>query len=138
MNLAERLQAKFDPTARILFCNSGAEANEAALKLSRLTGRKRVVAALGAFHGRTMGALAMTGQPAKREPFKPLIKGVQHVPYGDVARLKRAVSRRTAMVILEPIMGEAGVVVPPPGYLRAAREICDRTDRKSTRLNSSH
>ena len=127
LNLAERLQAKFDPTARIFFCNSGAEANEAALKLSRLTGRKRVVAALGAFHGRTMGALAMTGQPAKREPFKPLIKGVQHVPYGDVARLKRAVSRRTAMVILEPIMGEAGVVVPPPGYLRAAREICDRT-----------
>ena len=127
LNLAERLQAKFDPTARIFFCNSGAEANEAALKLSRLTGRKRVVAALGAFHGRTMGALAMTGQPAKREPFKPLIKGVQHVPYGDVTRLKRAVSRRTAMVILEPIMGEAGVVVPPPGYLRAAREICDRT-----------
>ena len=127
LNLAERLQAKFDPTARIFFCNSGAEANEAALKLSRLTGRKRVVAALGAFHGRTMGALAMTGQPAKREPFKPLIKGVQHVPYGDVTRLKRAVSRRTAMVILEPIMGESGVVVPPPGYLRAAREICDRT-----------
>ena len=127
LNLAERLQAKFDPTARIFFCNSGAEANEAALKLSRLTGRKRVVAALGAFHGRTMGALAMTGQPAKREPFKPLIKGVQHVPYGDGTRLKRAVSRRTAMVILEPIMGEAGVVVPPPGYLRAAREICDRT-----------
>ena len=127
LNLAERLQAKFDPTARIFFCNSGAEANEAALKLSRLTGRKRVVAALGAFHGRTMGALAMTGQPAKREPFKPLIKGVQQVPYGDVARLKRAVSRRTAMVILEPIMGESGVVVPPPGYLRAAREICDRT-----------
>ena len=127
LNLAERLQAKFDPTARIFFCNSGAEANEAALKLSRLTGRKRVVAALGAFHGRTMGALAMTGQPAKREPFEPLIKGVQHVPYGDGTRLKRAVSRRTAMVILEPIMGEAGVVVPPPGYLRAAREICDRT-----------
>ena len=127
LNLAERLQAKFDATARIFFCNSGAEANETALKLSRLTGRKRVVAALGAFHGRTMGALAMTGQPAKREPFKPLIKGVQHVPYGDVTRLKRAVSRRTAMVILEPIMGESGVVVPPPGYLRAAREICDRT-----------
>jgi acetylornithine aminotransferase len=127
LNLAERLQAKFDPAARIFFCNSGAEANEAALKLSRLTGRKRVVAALGAFHGRTMGALAMTGQPAKRERFKPLIKGVQHVPYGDGTRLKRAVSRRTAMVILEPIMGEAGVVVPPPGYLRAAREICDRT-----------
>jgi acetylornithine aminotransferase len=92
-----------------------------------MTGRKRIVAASGAFHGRTMGALSLTGQPTKRDPFKPLLPGIKHVPYGDVKALKRAVNRRTAMVILEPIMGEAGVVVPPSGYLKAAREICDST-----------
>ena len=127
LELARRLQEKLDPSARVYFCNSGAEANEAALKLSRLTGRKRVVAAIGAFHGRTMGALSLTGQPSKRNPYKPLLKGVKHVPYGNSAALKRTVNRRTSMLILEPIMGEAGVIVPPPGYLRAAREICDQT-----------
>jgi len=114
-----------DASARVFFCNSGAEANEAALKASRLTGRKKIVAARGAFHGRTFGALSLTGQPAKRDPFKPLLPGVRHVPYGDIKALRRAVTKRTAMVILEPILGEAGVVVPPPGYLKAAREICD-------------
>jgi acetylornithine aminotransferase len=114
-----------DASARVFFCNSGAEANEAALKASRLTGRKKIVAARGAFHGRTFGALSLTGQPTKRDPFKPLLPGVRHVPYGDVKALRRAVTNRTAMVILEPILGEAGVVVPPPGYLKAAREICD-------------
>ena len=127
LELAKRLQEKLDPSARVYFCNSGAEANEAALKISRLTGRKRVVAAIGAFHGRTMGALSLTGQPSKRNPYKPLLKGVKHVPYGNSAALKRTVNRRTSMLILEPIMGEAGVIVPPPGYLRAAREICDQT-----------
>jgi acetylornithine/N-succinyldiaminopimelate aminotransferase len=123
--LAEKLQKMTgDKSARIFFCNSGAEANEAALKISRLTGRKRIVAATGAFHGRTMGALSLTGQPSKRDPFKPLLPGVRHVPYGDIKALRRAVTKRTAMVILEPIMGEAGVVVPPTGYLKAAREIC--------------
>jgi len=114
-----------DASARVFFCNSGAEANEAALKASRLTGRKKIVAARGAFHGRTFGALSLTGQPAKRDPFKPLLPGVRHVPYGDIKALRRAVTKRTAMVILEPILGEAGVVVPPSGYLKAAREICD-------------
>ena len=90
-----------------------------------MTGRKRIVAAKGAFHGRTMGALSLTGQPGKRDPFKPLLTGIKHVEYGDIAQLRKAVSKRTAMVILEPIMGEAGVVVPPSGYLKAAREICD-------------
>ena len=113
--------------AKVFFCNSGAEANEAALKLSRLTGRKRIVAAQNSFHGRTMGALSLTGQPAKRNPFKPLIKNVKHVPYGDIAALRKSISKRTAMLILEPIMGEAGVVVPPSGYLKAAREICHET-----------
>ena len=123
--LAEKLQKMTgDKSARIFFCNSGAEANEAALKISRLTGRKRIVAATGAFHGRTMGALSLTGQPSKRDPFKPLLPGVRHIPYGDIKALRRVVTKRTAMVILEPIMGEAGVVVPPTGYLKAAREIC--------------
>ena len=126
MELAEQLiQMTGVDSARVFFCNSGAEANEAALKLSRLTGRTGVVAAKGAFHGRTMGALSLTGQPSKRNPFKPLLRNIKHVDFGDTKALKRSVSRRTAMVILEPIMGEAGVVVPPSGYLKAAREICD-------------
>jgi acetylornithine aminotransferase len=127
MGLAERLvKMTGDASARVFFCNSGAEANEAALKLSRLIGRKRIVAAIGAFHGRTMGALALTGQPSKRDPFKPLVPKVAHVPYGDIKALARKVNHRTAMVIIEPIMGEAGVIVPSSGYLKAAREICDR------------
>ena len=128
LELAESLQEMTgDMSARIFFCNSGAEANEAALKISRTFGRYRIVAAQGAFHGRTMGALSMTGQPGKRDPFKPLLRGIKHVPYGDASALRRAVSRRTAMIIIEPMMGEAGVIVPPAGYLKAAREICDRS-----------
>ena len=127
LELAEKLQSLVgDSSARIFFCNSGAEANEAALKISRLTGKKRIVATQGSFHGRTMGALSLTGQPGKRNPFKPLIKSIKHVPYGDSKALIRSVNSRTAMVILEPIMGEAGVVVPPSGYLAAARKVCDR------------
>jgi len=116
-----------DKHARVFFCNSGAEANEAALKLSRKTGRTRIVATKEAFHGRTMGALSLTGQPSKRDPFKPLIKGITHVPYGDMGAMLRKVNRKTAMVIVEPIMGEAGVIVPPHGYLQALRELCDET-----------
>ena len=115
-----------DKTARVFFCQSGAEANEAAFKLSRRTGRNRVVAAQGAFHGRTMGALSMTGQPAKREPFLPLVKGVKHVAFGDIEAMRRAINKKTAMVILEPIMGEAGVIIPPADYLAAVRELCDK------------
>ena len=125
--LASRLQKMTgDANSRIFFCNSGAEANEAALKISRRTGRSRIVAAQGSFHGRTMGALSMTGQPSKREPFTPLLKGITHVPYGDLSAMSRAVSKKTAMVIVEPIMGEAGVVTPEDGYLAGLREICDR------------
>lgn len=116
-----------DKSARVFFCNSGAEANEAALKLSRKTGRTRIVAAKESFHGRTMGALSLTGQPSKRDPFKPLIKGITHVPYGDMGAMLKKVSKKTAMVIVEPIMGEAGVIVPPHGYLQALRELCDET-----------
>lgn len=124
--LAEQLVAHLDVPARAFFCNSGAEANEVAFKISRLTGRTRVVAAEGSFHGRTMGSLALTGQPAKREPFEPLPGEVTHVPYGDVDALAAAVTDDTAAVFLEPIMGEGGVVVPPAGYLAAAREITAR------------
>lgn len=112
-------------SAKVFFCQSGAEANEAALKLSRRTGRTRIVAAQGAFHGRTMGALSLTGQPAKREPFLPLVKGVKHVPYGDINAMRKAVGRKTAMVIIEPIMGEAGVIVPPADYLQQLRQLCN-------------
>jgi acetylornithine aminotransferase len=121
--LAERLLALAGRPGAVFFCNSGAEANEAAFKLSRRTGRTHVVAAAEAFHGRTMGALALTGQPPKVDPFRPLPGAVTHIPYGDVAALVTAVTDATAMVVLEPIQGEAGVVVPPPGYLAAAREV---------------
>jgi acetylornithine aminotransferase len=125
--LASRLQIMTgDSNARVFFCNSGAEANEAALKISRRTGRSRIVATRGSFHGRTMGALSMTGQPSKREPFIPLLKGVTHVAYGDLSAMSRAVSKKTAMVIVEPIMGEAGVITPEDGYLAGLRAICDR------------
>jgi acetylornithine aminotransferase len=115
-----------EKNAKVFFCQSGAEANEAAFKLSRRSGKVRVVAAQGAFHGRTMGALSLTGQPSKREPFLPLIKGVKHVPYGDIDAMRKAVSKKTAMVIIEPIMGEAGVIVPPQDYLQQLRYICDK------------
>ncbi|MGN9812933.1 acetylornithine transaminase [Micromonospora sp. BQ11] len=124
--LAELLLALAGRPGRVFLANSGAEANEAAFKLSRLTGRSHVVAARGGFHGRTMGALALTGQPAKADPFRPLPGEVTHVDYGDVAALEAAVTEATAMVILEPIQGENGVVVPPPGYLAAARRITAR------------
>ena len=124
--LAEQLVGHLGTPARVFFCNSGAEANEAAFKLTRLTGRTKIVAAQNAFHGRTMGALALTGQPAKRQPFEPLPGDVTFVPYGDTAALDHAVSDETAAVFLEPIMGEGGVVVPPAGYLAAARQITSR------------
>ena len=126
LELAEKLQEMTaDKSARVFFCNSGAEANEAAIKIARLHRGRRIVAATGAFHGRTMGALSLTGQSSKRDAFKPLLPGVKHVKYGDIKALRRAVNKRTSMVILEPIMGEAGVVTPPNGYLKAARQICD-------------
>jgi acetylornithine aminotransferase len=112
--------------ARALFCNSGTEAVEAAFKISRRTGRTKLVAAKDAFHGRTMGALALTGQPAKRAPFEPLPTEVSHVPFGDVAALEAEVDGDTAAVVLEPILGEAGVIIPPEGYLQAARDITNR------------
>ncbi|ORC04389.1 MULTISPECIES: acetylornithine transaminase [Mycobacterium] len=126
--LAEELVALLgaETRARVFFCNSGTEANELAFKLSRLTGRTKLVAAQEAFHGRTMGSLALTGQPAKQAPFEPLPGYVTHVRYGDVDALAAAVDDGTAAVFLEPIMGESGVVVPPEGYLAAAHDITSR------------
>jgi acetylornithine/N-succinyldiaminopimelate aminotransferase len=129
IELAEKLldlllgPAPSRPTGgRVFFSNSGAEANEAAFKLTRRTGRSRIVAAEGAFHGRTMGSLALTAKEAYRTPFEPLPGEVSWVPYGDADALAAAVDDDTAAVILEPIQGEAGVVVPPDGYLAAARQ----------------
>ncbi|MGY1975044.1 acetylornithine transaminase [Nocardia gipuzkoensis] len=127
VELAERLLAHFgDGEGRAFFCNSGTEAVEAAFKIARLTGRHKIVACEEAFHGRTMGALALTGQPSKRTPFEPMPPGVVHVPYGDAAALDAVVDEDTAAVFLEPIMGESGVVVPPFDYLAKAREITAR------------
>ncbi|GAA2102625.1 acetylornithine transaminase [Streptomyces albiaxialis] len=112
---------------KVYFSNSGAEANEAAFKIGRRTGRSHMVATRGGFHGRTMGALALTGQPSKQEPFAPLPGEVTHVPYGDAEALRAAVTEDTAFVILEPVQGENGVIVPPEGYLTAAREITAAT-----------
>ena len=129
VRLAEKLLALLSSsgepveTGRVFFANSGAEANEAALKLTRRTGRTHLVAAEGGFHGRTMGALALTSKEAYREPFEPLPGDVTFVPYGDADALAAAVTDRTAAIVLEPIQGEAGVEVPPDGYLRAARDI---------------
>ncbi|MEU7005510.1 acetylornithine transaminase [Streptomyces sp. NPDC046332] len=127
--LAERLLALLGGRegGRVFFANSGTEAVEAAFKIARRTGRPHLVAAQGGFHGRTLGALALTGQPAKRAPFLPLPGDVTHVPFGDVEALRAAVTEDTAALVLEPVQGEAGVVPAPDGYLRAAREITRAT-----------
>ncbi|MFM8349952.1 MAG: acetylornithine transaminase [Actinomycetales bacterium] len=127
MGLADRILALMGPAAatggRVFFCNSGAEANEAAFKIARLTKRPKVVVAQGSFHGRTIGALSWTAQPAKQEPFLPLPGEVQVVPFGDSAALAEAIDERTAAVVLEPIQGEGGIIVPPLGYLKTAQEL---------------
>lgn len=127
IELAERLlRASEAPEgSRVFFCNSGAEANEAAFKLARRTGRPHVVVAEGAFHGRTMGALSLTSKQAYREPFEPLVPGVTRVPFNDVEALRAAVDSSVGAVILEPIQGEAGVIEATPEYLREARRITD-------------
>jgi acetylornithine/N-succinyldiaminopimelate aminotransferase len=128
VELAEKLLELLDVApggGKVFFTNSGTEANEAAFKLTRRTGRTHVVVAEGGFHGRTMGALALTSKEAYRAPFEPLPGVVTFVPYGDAEALAAAVTGETAAILLEPIQGEAGVVVPPDGYLAAARSIAD-------------
>jgi acetylornithine/N-succinyldiaminopimelate aminotransferase len=123
IELAEKLLELLGAPGKVFFTNSGTEANEAAFKLTRRTGRTQVVAAEGAFHGRTMGSLALTAKEAYRTPFEPLPGNVTWVPYGDAAALAEAVTDETAAVLLEPIQGEAGVILPPDDYLAAARQI---------------
>jgi acetylornithine/N-succinyldiaminopimelate aminotransferase len=116
-----------NPPGRVFFCNSGAEANETAIKLVRRKQGtdKPVVAAIGSFHGRTMGSLSITGKESIREPFGPFGVHVRWIPYGDEAALAKAVGKDVAAVFLEPTLGEGGVVPPPDGYLRAVRQACD-------------
>jgi len=129
VRLAERLLGLLnaDGQARVFFCNSGAEANEAAIKLvRRVQGPdKPFVAAIGSFHGRTMGSLSITGKESIRAPFAPFGVDVRWIPYGDEAALAGAIDDSVAAVFLEPTLGEGGVVPPPDGYLRAVRQACD-------------
>lgn len=120
------------PAGQVFFCNSGAEANECAMKLARKwagPGRYGVVSTYGSFHGRTLAALAATGQPAKHEPFQPLPEGFRHVALGDVDAMDAAVDPSVvAAVLVEPIQGEGGVNVPPKGWFAEVRRICDERD----------
>lgn len=130
VTLAERLKTLLGAgdSTRVFFCNSGGEANEAAFKLARLTNRPRILAAEHGFHGRTLGSLALTGQPDKRAPFEPLPGGVEFYPYGDLAKLAELVEQapqEVAAIFLEPIQGETGVIPAPAGFLRGVRELCD-------------
>jgi acetylornithine aminotransferase len=117
---------------RVFFCNSGAEANEAAMKLVRKystekfgENRFEVITALASFHGRTIGTISATGQEKLRVGFTPIVPGFKYVPFGDVQALKTTISPNTCAIMLEPVQGEGGINVPPPGYLKAVREICD-------------
>ena len=122
--LAEKLkEISGDPNVKVFFCNSGAEANEAALKIARLTGRKKFISTTGAFHGRTMGSLSLTGQPSKQKLFKPLLPGIKYIEFNNLKAAKRILNSRVAALIVEPIQGENGVVVPDFGYLKALREL---------------
>jgi len=128
VQLVSMLEAATGEQGQVFFCNSGAEANEAAMKLARKfggRGRHGVISAYGSFHGRTLAALAATGQPAKHEPFQPMPDGFRHVPFNDLAALEAAIDPTIAAVLLEPVQGEGGVVPADPGYLRAVRALCD-------------
>lgn len=124
LELAEKLvQLTGRSDSKVFFANSGAEANEAAIKLSRLTGRKKIVSTLGSFHGRTIGALSITGQISKRKAFLPLLSDVKFIAYNDIAAAKKVIRNKVAMIIVEPIQGENGVVVPDLGYLKELRSL---------------
>jgi acetylornithine/N-succinyldiaminopimelate aminotransferase len=131
--LAKRLVELSFPS-RAFFCNSGAEANEAAIKIAHKWGKKNrggafeIITAEKSFHGRTMGAIAATGQPKYQEPFQPLVPGFKHVPYGDLEAVKAATGEKTVAVMVEPVIGEGGVIVPPDGYLKGLRAWCDEAN----------
>ncbi|MDT8357994.1 MAG: acetylornithine/succinylornithine family transaminase, partial [Methanomicrobiaceae archaeon] len=123
--LAKKL-AEITGLHKAFFTNSGAEATEAALKLARVrTGKRKFIAFENGFHGRTMGSLAVTHKPAIREPFEPLEPKCTFVGYGDLAAVNAAIDGDTAGIIVEPVQGEAGVVLPPEGFLKGIRELCD-------------
>ena len=127
IDINQLLEEATGSSGQVFFCNSGAEANEAAIKLARKhggRGRHTMVSALGSFHGRTLGALAATGQPAKHEPFQPMPEGFKHVPFGDIEAMSQAVDSSVAAVLLEPIQGEGGVIPAPAGYLKAVESLC--------------
>ncbi|NQW59394.1 acetylornithine/succinylornithine family transaminase [bacterium] len=127
IDINQLLESATGSSGQVFFCNSGAEANEAAIKLARKhggRGRHTMVSALGSFHGRTLGALAATGQPAKHEPFQPMPEGFKHVPFGDIEAMSQAVDSSVAAVLLEPIQGEGGVIPAPAGYLKAVESLC--------------
>jgi acetylornithine/N-succinyldiaminopimelate aminotransferase len=126
---AIELDALLGGGGQVFFCNSGAEANEAAIKLARKfggRGKHTVVSAFGSFHGRTLAALAATGQPARHEPFQPMPEGFRHVSFGDIGALAQAVDSQVAAVLLEPVQGEGGVIPAPAGYLKQVRELCNQ------------
>lgn len=125
---AKLIERVGDANARVFFCNSGAEANEAAFKLARLTGRRRILAAKHGFHGRTMGSLALTGQPDKQNAFRPLPGGVEFYPFGDADYLRQLVELNpedTAAIIFEPIQGETGVIPAPDGFMQKVNDLCE-------------
>ena len=120
---------------RVFFCNSGAEANEAAMKLARKHSNEKhgedrfeVITALASFHGRTIGAISATGQEKVKAGFTPMLEGFKHVPFGDVEAMRQAITPQSCAIMLEPLQGEGGVNVAPPGYLKAVRELCDEFD----------
>ena len=120
---------------RVFFCNSGAEANEAAMKLARKHSNEKhgedrfeVITALASFHGRTIGAISATGQEKVKAGFTPMLEGFKHVPFGDVEAMRQAITPESCAIMLEPLQGEGGVNVAPPGYLKAVRELCDEFD----------
>ncbi len=128
ITLAEKLReiaGEQAQDAQVFFSNSGAEANEAAFKIARATGRPRILTAERGFHGRTMGSLALTGQPDKRKQFEPMPAGVDYFPYGDLEAVREMADESVAAILVESIQGETGVIPAPEGFLAGLREICD-------------
>jgi len=135
--LQEELAARLTSLAgmdKVFFANSGAEANEAAIKIARLYGHKKgidhpvIITATGSFHGRTMATLSATGNPKVQHGFAPLVEKFIHVPYNDIEALNSAIDGNVVAVMLEPIQGEGGIIIPDEGYLKSVREICDQND----------
>jgi acetylornithine/N-succinyldiaminopimelate aminotransferase len=128
--LAEALSQRTGWGGQCFFCNSGTEANEAAIKLARLNGRPygryKIVSMLNSFHGRTMGAVSATGQPKYHQGLEPLLAGFSYAPFGDLAAVERLLDKETAAILVEPIQGEGGINLPPPGYLEGLRDLADR------------